>query len=138
VRTSGVFGDEPARKNFVCQLERSLRDGRPFIVPSDQLITPTYAPSLAVAVVSLLRTGANGIVHAAGPRILPRVEFAQMICVAFTLDPALIVPRPTTELGLAAPRPRRAGLADDKVRLLLGRALMDPEEGPREMARDPR
>ncbi len=132
-RTSGVFGVEPAEKNFVYQLLRSLRAGRPFTVPSDQLITPTYADALAESVAELVDAGATGTVHAVGPRVLPRTAFAEMVCELFGLDPQLLVPRPTDELGLAAPRPRRAGLADDRIRGLLGHPLVDPGEGLRRM-----
>jgi dTDP-4-dehydrorhamnose reductase len=134
VRTSGVFGPEPAGKNFVLRLERSLRGGRPFVVPVDQLITPTYAPSLGDAVAALIRRGVIGLVHAAGPRILARTEFAAMICAAFGLDPAMIVAHSTDQLGLAAARPRRAGLADDRLRDVIGHPLAEPDQGLREMA----
>ena len=135
LRTSGVFGHEPAGKNFVCQLVRSLREGRSFIVPADQLITPTYAPSLAGAVATLVARGATGTFHVVGPRIMPRPAFAELVCQVFGLDPGLVDPRPTDELGLAAPRPRRAGLADEKIRGSLGHALADPEVGLVEMTR---
>lgn len=134
-RTSGVFGWEPACKNFVCQLERSLRAGRPFSVPSNQLITPTYAPALADAVAALIDLGTNGTAHVVGPRILPRTAFAELICRAFDLDPSLIVLRPTDDLGLTAPRPRWAGLADDKLRSILGHPLADPADALEDMRR---
>lgn len=132
-RTSGVFGVEPAEKNFVYQVLRSLRAARPFTVPSDQLITPTYAEALAEGVADLVDAGATGTIHAVGPRVLSRTAFAEMVCELFGLDPRLLVPRPTDELGNAAPRPRRAGLADDRIRGLLGHPLVDPGEGLRRM-----
>lgn len=132
-RTSGVFGWEPARKNFVCQLLDRTRGGMDFVVPSDQLITPTYAPHLARALTRLLERDAVGTVHVVAPEVLPRVRFAQLVCRAFGLDRSLIVPRATDELGLAAPRPRRAGLADVKVRGLLGRPLPRAEDALAEM-----
>ena len=134
IRTSGVFGRDVSGKNFVLQFERTVRAGRPFAVPSDQLITPTYAPSLARAVVQLAERRATRLMHVAGPRILSRVEFAHMVCSAFGLATRSIVPTPTIELGLAAARPRRAGLADDRIRRLLG-PLTDPEEALSEMSR---
>src|SRR5919204_254988 len=62
-RTSAVFGEDPKRKNFVYQLVDRLRAGETFTVPSDQVITPTYAPSLARAMVDLIRAGATGMYH---------------------------------------------------------------------------
>lgn len=122
-RTSGVFGWERGGKNFVCQLVRHLRAGREFAVPSDQAITPTYAPDLATAVVRLLDEGRTGTFHVVGPQVLRRPEFASLVADAFSLPAPLIVPRPTTELGLTAPRPTNAGLRDDKLRAVLGGPL---------------
>lgn len=122
-RTSGVFGWERGGKNFVCQLLSHLRAGREFAVPSDQAITPTYAPDLAAAVVRLLDEGRTGTLHVVGPQVLGRPEFARLVAEAFSLPASLIVPRPTTELGSAAPRPMNAGLRDDKLRVVLGGPL---------------
>lgn len=133
-RTSGVFGRDERRRNFVLQLVDALREGREFVVPSDQVITPTYAPSLAAAVVELLDGGHEGTFHACGPRVLSRVEFAHLAARAFDLAAELIVPRPTTELGLVAPRPLGAGLSDAKLRAALGHALTDPDAALRILA----
>jgi dTDP-4-dehydrorhamnose reductase len=97
-RTSGVFGADPRRRNFVLQLVDRLRAGQPFEVPSDQLITPTYAPALAVAVAALVRRGETGIVHVAGPRIIGRLEFARLIAETYKLPAELLRARPTAEL----------------------------------------
>lgn len=134
-RTSGVFGEEEPRKNFVLQVVDALRDGREFTVPSDQVITPSDAISLARSVLDLLDTGARGVFHAAGPERLPRTEFAQRVARAFELSPALLRPVPTAELGLAARRPLRAGLRDDKLRAALGHGLTPVDEALRDLAR---
>jgi dTDP-4-dehydrorhamnose reductase len=133
-RTSGVFGHEPSRKNFVCQLVDRLRSGQTFDVPSDQHITPSYAPSLASAVVALATAGHTGVFHVAGPRVIARVEFARMAAAAYGLRPEAIRPRPTSELGLAAARPLRCGLNVEKLAATLGHGLIDPAAGLREMA----
>lgn len=133
-RTSGVFGWEPAGKNFVCQMLRRLRAGEPFPVPTDQVITPTYAPDLARALVELVDRGLVGTFHVVGPRPLPRDEFARLVAKAFALPLALLRPMRTEELGLVAPRPRNAGLRDDKLRAALGHGLPDPEIALRDMA----
>jgi dTDP-4-dehydrorhamnose reductase len=135
LRVSGVFGREPRRKNFVWQLVDRLRGGGTLDVPSDQLITPTDAVSLATTLAELLDRGAIGTFHAAGPRILRRVEFAHMVARAFDLDESRIRPRPTAELGLRAKRPEKAGLADEKLRGLLGHGLRTPEDALADLAR---
>jgi dTDP-4-dehydrorhamnose reductase len=133
-RASGVFGADPRRKNFVLQLVDRLRAGQPFDVASDQLITPTYAPALASAVAQLVKRGQRGIVHVAGPSVLGRYEFAQLIADAYALPAALLRPRATAELGLAAPRPLRSGLGVDRLRELLGTDLTAPAAALRELA----
>src|SRR5438309_7091784 len=119
-RVSGVYGWSAARLSFVHQLVDRLRAGRRMRVPSDQVITPTPAPDLAAAIVELVDRGARGTFHAAGPEILSRPEFARRGAETFGLDPALLDMRTTADLGLAAPRPLRAGLRTDKLRTLLG------------------
>jgi dTDP-4-dehydrorhamnose reductase len=133
-RTSGVFGDDPKRKNFVYQLLDRLRIGETFDVPSDQLVTPTYAPSLARAVVKLAERGSTGVYHVAGPEVMGRVEFAQLVANAFRLDRSLLRPRFTREMGLSAVRPERAGLRTEKLRRELGVNLTAPAEALRELA----
>jgi len=133
-RTSGVFGGDQERKNFVLQLVDRLRAGKPFDVASDQLVTPTYAPSLANAVAALIRRDERGVVHVAGPRILGRLEFARLVAATYRLPAELLRARPTAELGLVAPRPLRCGLDVDRLRELLGTDLIAPEVGLRELA----
>jgi dTDP-4-dehydrorhamnose reductase len=134
-RTSGVFGGDVRRKNFVLQLVDRLRAGQPFDVASDQLITPTYAPALAEAVASLIRRGERGIVHLAGPRILGRLAFAQLVAQIYGLPAQLLRARPTAELHLAAPRPLRCGLDVNRLRELLGADLVAPDVALRDLAR---
>lgn len=122
-RVSGVYGWSAARTSFVSQLVDRLRSGQRMRVPSDQLITPTPAAELATAIVELIDRRARGTFHAAGPEILTRPEFAERAARAFGLDPSLLDFRATAELGLAAPRPLRAGLRTDKLRAFLGHGL---------------
>ena len=133
-RTSGVFGLDPKRKNFVYQVVDRLRSGATFEVASDQLITPTYAPSLARAVIALADRGQTGVFHVAGPRVLGRAEFARLVAAAYRLPGDRLRPRPTDELRLAASRPLRCGLRVEKLRGVLGDDLTDPERGLSEMA----
>ena len=132
-RTSGVYAAELARKNFVWQVVDTLRAGRRFRAPHDQLVTPTYAPSLAHAVAQLVTRGSVGTFHVAGPRIIARDAFAREVARAFGLDPGGIDPLATSELGLSAARPR-VGLLDGKLRRTLGAGTADPRHALRELA----
>jgi dTDP-4-dehydrorhamnose reductase len=133
-RTSAVFGNDPRRKNFVCQLVDHLSTGKRFDVPSDQLITPTYAPSLASSVIDLVDRGLTGVFHVAGPAVLKRTEFAQAAANAYGLDVQLLMARSTSELGLAARRPLRCGLRTDKLTAALGKPLTPHNIALRELA----
>ncbi len=128
-RVSGVYNWERRKRNFVVRLIESLKAGQPFKVPSDQVITPTYAPSLARTVRQLLEGGHNGVFHLSGAVALPRADFAYLVAEVFGLDPSLVIPVPTSELNLRAPRPRAAGLSTGKVRTLLNLPVMSPLEG---------
>lgn len=133
-RTSGVFGHEPRGKNFVLQLRDALRAQRTFEVPSDQLITPTYAPWLAGAIIALVDRGEIGTFHVAGPNIMSRTSFAQLVSDAYGLPEELLIARPSRELGLVAARPERAGLLVDKLKTCLRLVSIDAETALRWMA----
>ena len=65
----------------------------------------------------LVRAGERGVFHVAGAERMLRSDFARIAAEELGLDPALDPsPTPTQELGLAAPRPRGAGLLVDKPR----------------------
>ena len=132
-RVSGVYDWETNGKNFVVRFIDTLRSGRTIEVPFDQVITPTFAPSLARAVRCLVEQGHWGVFHLAGPLPMPRIEFAHLIARTFGLNQALIVPTATSDLKLHASRPRSAGLKIDKAQALLGFPSIAPDEGLRLM-----
>jgi dTDP-4-dehydrorhamnose reductase len=128
-RVSGVYGWEARRKNFVVRLIDTLLSGHSFMVPSDQTITPTYAPNLARSVRRLVENGNWGVMHVSGSQSLLRTEFAHLIASVFDLDASLIIPAATSELHLRAARPRSAGLAIGEAQSLLDFPLVNPREG---------
>ncbi len=133
IRTSGVYGWQPEGKNFVMTLLSRFRRGDAIKVPKDQDITPTFAPMLAGTVLQLAKAETAGIYHVAGGEVLLRSEFARLIAKVFELDPELVIPIETQSLGLAAPRPRHAGLDCGKVATMAGIELWGPERGLEEM-----
>lgn len=128
VRTSGLYGWETGRKNLVCQVVDRLRTGGVVDIAADQLITPTYAPDIAAAITRLVDSGAHGVYHVAGPKVMTRLAWALLIAETFGLPVELIRARHTEELGLLAPRPRRAGLDTSKLTLELGPIMRQPAE----------
>lgn len=135
-RISGVYDWEKKKKNFVVRLIESLASGQPFKVPSDQVITPTYAPNLARVVHRLVEGGHHGLFHLSGSLPLLRTDFAQLIADVFALDGSLVVPIATEKLELSAVRPHSAGLRIDKAEALLDFQIAGPREGLRAMRRE--
>ena len=115
IRTSWVFGPERQGKNFAYQLARTLREKKPLICPSDQVSSPSYGPDVALVAVELAEMQASGLIHAVGPEVVARPEFARTIAEGFGLDPSPIVSRPTAELGQGAPRPLNGGLLTPRL-----------------------
>lgn len=129
VRTTVVYGPERQEKNFVYQLLRSARGDRRLRPAADQQASPTYNRDLAAASVELAERELGGLWHLAGPEALDRLAFARLICQAFDLDAAWLVPVRTADLGQKAPRPLQGGLRVDRARTLLATPLRGPREG---------
>jgi dTDP-4-dehydrorhamnose reductase len=134
VRTTVVYGPELQGKNFIYRLLAALRRGEQVTVPKDQLGTPTYAPTLADAVLDLLACETRGVVNVAGREIVARDEFARHAARVFGEDPGLVRSVATADLGQIAARPLRAGLRTELTERRLGRDLLGYTEGLRRMA----
>ena len=117
VRTLVLFGCAPSvRENFVTWLIRSLRQGKPVRVVTDQWGTPTFADDLADFLIDFCRKNRSGLFHFAGADLLSRYDMAIKTCKVFGLDERLVTPISTGDLGQIAPRPLRSGLKTDKIR----------------------
>jgi dTDP-4-dehydrorhamnose reductase len=130
-RVSCVYGHEAQRKNFLYQLLGALGEGRVVKVPGDQVGTPTEAANAAAVIRELWAAGKRGIFHVVGADRLIRSEFGVIAAEELGLDPALVRPTPTDELGLAAPRPRSAGLLNDLAAAASETRLLGIREGIR-------
>ncbi len=118
VRTSAFFGPWDAW-NFATVARRELAAGRPFRALADVVVSPTYVPALAHAVLDLVVDGASGVWHLANQGAFTWAEFARRVAEAAGLDGALVESVPLDHFGLAAARPRRAVLGTSRG-LLLG------------------
>ena len=132
-RITVVYGWESAGKNFVFRLIHSLRHHEPISVPSDQISSPTYAPSLAAAAIELAQRRFTGTWHISGPQCMDRYEFALLVAETFKLDTSLIEPVTTDQLQQIAPRPLRAGMTTAKARKALKTELVPPADGLADM-----
>ena len=132
-RVSCVYGHEARRRNFLYQLRDAARAGRELAVPSDQIGTPTEASNAAGVIRERWSVGERGIFHVAGADRLIRSEFGKIGATELGLDPAIVRPTPTAELGLAAPRPLGAGLLTDRAATRSRTPLLGVREGIRSM-----
>jgi dTDP-4-dehydrorhamnose reductase len=69
VRTSAVFGAGGSRGkggSFVERILARARAGEALRVVDDQVLSPTYAPDLAAAMVALIEAGVRGLFHVTG------------------------------------------------------------------------
>jgi dTDP-4-dehydrorhamnose reductase len=129
IRTTVVYGNEAAAKNFAYSLVKMLAAGQPRKVPRDQIGNPTYGFNLARIVEELVRTDKNGIFNVVGNDLIDRYAFALEICSCFGLDKDLVIPVSTAELLQPAPRPLKAGLTIDKVRSAVSERIIGVKEG---------
>lgn len=134
LRTTVVFSHHPGDKNFAMQLLARLGAGERMKVPADQVSSPTWAPDLAAALVTLAARGASGVLNVAGPDVLSRIDLARRAARALRLDEGLLDPVTTAALGQKARRPLQAGLRIDRLRAL-GVTMRPVDEALGEFAR---
>ncbi len=139
VRTGAFFGpwDE---HNFVTIALRALAGGRPLVAAEDAVISPTYVPDLVNASLDLLIDGERGLWHLANVAAVTWADLARRGAEMAGLDPAGVEGRPTSALGLAAPRPLWSVLGSERGTLLpslddalgryLGQCEVDWASGP--------
>ena len=113
VRTAAFFGPWDDW-NFVTRTLASVASGAPVDAADDLVVSPTYVPDLVHATLDLLIDGEQGIWHLASDGESSWAELARTAARAADLDETLIRPRPHTELGLAARRPKRVPLRSER------------------------
>ena len=116
IRTCGIYGprhNRSGKRSFVEAILHQAQSGnasgdsggRPILrVVSDQRVCPTYAADLARAILQLLRTDAQGVVHVASAGSCSWYEFAVAILELAGLD-ADVLPIPSTARASGAARP---------------------------------
>ncbi len=117
IRTTAVFGWDRTSKNFAMQLWEQLQAGKTMRVANDQWCNPTLVDYLAEASVRLVQAGATGIVNVVGKDRMPRSDLAVALAKTMALDPDLIVPVPTADLGAQAPGHSKAASTPTGCRL---------------------
>lgn len=120
IRTAWVYGWNKTSLNFAMQVWNRLHRGETIRVACDQWSNPTPSAYLAEVSVRFVQGAATGIFNVVGKDRMPRTEFAKALCQTMALDPHLIIPELTSELGQDAPRPLRSGLRTEKAQRFLG------------------
>jgi dTDP-4-dehydrorhamnose reductase len=116
-RTSAFF-DPRDEANFVACVLGELAKGRRFRAACDVLVSPTYVPDLADAVITLLADGASGVWHLASPGSVSWLELARTTAIRGGFDAGDVIACRGSELGLLARRPAYSVLASERGRLL--------------------
>lgn len=131
LRTSVVYGS--GSQNFVTWALSELEAENEVNIVNDQVSTPTYVVDLARAAIRVLEQEIMGLHHAAGPISLSRYTFTKRLAEGFDLDPSLVNPISTEELGQVAQRPADGSLDSSNFYDLLGWKFHEPTEAFRTM-----
>jgi len=116
-RTSALFG-RWGESSFVERVIRELSSGASFGATADVVVSPTYVPDLADAIVTLLVDGASGVWHLASSGAVTRLELAVAAAKHAGLDADRVMGCTSGELGRAARRPRYSALATERGGLM--------------------
>jgi dTDP-4-dehydrorhamnose reductase len=113
IRTSAFFGpwDE---WSFVRVALNRLRAGEIMLAATDQVVSPTYVPDLASAVLSLLVDGAAGVWHVANAGAISWFELAALAAELDGAPTKHLHGRTTAELAPRASRPPFSALASER------------------------
>jgi len=117
-RVSVLYGynDSCDKLTFEKWVKKSLAEGKPIDVVSDQHSCPTLIDDIAHATQVLTEKKESGLFHVVGPECISRYDFARRIAYAFSLDETLITPVSTEMLSQIAPRPRNSCLSIEKIK----------------------
>ena len=118
IRTTGVFGWEQGRKNFLYRVLDTLSAGHVLEVPNDQFTNATYVRDLALAAQTLLSEGRKGVFNVVGSEEFSKEGLAREYASALSLDEKLIAGKPSSHFRSVAPRPVRSALGTKKIEAL--------------------
>jgi len=117
VRTGACFGARDGR-DFLTTALAALAAGRGVTALADVVVSPTYVPALADAVLDLLIDGEHGVWHLANEGALSWLDVVRRGADAAGIDASRLQPGTLESVGLSAPRPRYSALVSERGRLL--------------------
>ena len=120
-RPSVIYGSTPAagKVNFALWLIETLRKGERVKIVTDQWNTPTLNTNLAEMTLEAIERRLTGIYHLCGATRVSRLEFAELIADAFSLDKSLIDPVLSSQFTWPAKRPMDSSLDTSKAQQTL-------------------
>jgi dTDP-4-dehydrorhamnose reductase len=130
VRTAAFFSAFDPH-NFAAHVQRLAARGETIEAADDLVISPTYVPHLAEALLDLASDGETGVWHLANAGATDWASFARAILKATGGDPSLVRGCPAEVFGWPAPRPRHVPLASER-----GAVMPTLEEGLARYATD--
>jgi len=116
--TCWLFGGGPKDKKFVAQIMERARSNRELKVVNDKFGSPTYAVDLAKTMFDFLESGLYGKYHCANVGCVNRFDMSQEILKTAGISNCTLVPAPSDEFPLPAPRPRMEALRNYQFELL--------------------
>jgi len=136
-RTVLVYGiaHDMSRSNIILWVKKSLEEGKPISVVTDQYRTPTLAEDLATGCYLIALKEAQGIFHISGKDFLTPYQMAIMAASYFDLDQSLISPTDASAFTQPARRPPITGFDLTKARTILGYEPHSFQEGIAILAR---
>lgn len=117
VRTAAFFSPHDPH-NFAAWVVRDLEAGRTVACADDAIVSPTYVPALANAVLDLVLDGEIGLWHLANAGAMSWADFARAIASSAGLEPAGVEGRPRASLPWRAKRPGNSALTSRRGRLI--------------------
>jgi dTDP-4-dehydrorhamnose reductase len=126
VRTASLFG--LGGVSFVSKILTRAKNGEPLRVVEDQRCSPTYAGSLAEALVALLNVEYRGVVHVVNGGSATWFEVAREI-LTLTGNDVPLEPTATSDLDLPAARPAYSVLDISRFTGLTGHVMPTWREG---------
>jgi len=101
-RVPVLFG--PGKTNFVAKGLDKLAKGENYIVASDQVACAAFTLDAASMMMEVIEARRYGVFHVGNAGACSRLELAQRAALFAGLDPALIIGKPTDEMGRRAKR----------------------------------
>ena len=110
---SSAFIDAADQRTFTGWVMAGATRGEHIRTSSD-IVSPTYVPALADALLDLLIDGESGIWHLANDGSISWTELAQRVVAEVGADPDLVEELQSHELGRVAPRPAYSVLGSER------------------------